>query len=619
MSDYGKLTVARLKEELDKRGLPKSGLKAALVQRLNEADAEAESDAPKAMQEEQGAEDQKANHTELDEDAPSTVVTRAIINGPTSTGNDLPIPPPTRTEDQLPVERVVETQEDDLALGTASIKPNVLPSLHDSSMSPTTTEGDATLSHPRVDILPGNLTQPIETSVLKTQLPSPIQTQSEDLLPSISTQASITGEEMEDSSKRKRRSQSPPPSSIETTKRLKADSARPKVELPEDSEKSVATLDPPISPDESHMNGNAVPLHAFANSIGPTGVPPEDATQTKGTDTYTKDSPSDTRFKNLFAPPARTSPPPAKDSQDRIISPALHPATSALYIRDLMRPLNPSTLRSHLAALATPPSSSPDPDTVTQFYLDSIRTHCLVGFSNVSAASRVRSGLHDRIWPSERDRKPLWVDFVPEEKLDKWIDVEQTTKSDRGQAAKRWEVVYETEDEEVRAYLQEIGTDSSGGRIGQQSASAPMPDTVQSSREAPSGPRIKDLNHNSRQPRGGASEGKGFQALDDIFRSTVAKPKLYFLPAPKSEAARRVELLAAGRGGGRSDELRRFSFEEDRVVDRGPEFGRSGRGGLGRRGGGFDRGGQWGRGGRPYRGGGASDRRGENRSRYGQS
>ena len=39
MGAYDKMTVKDLKEELTKRGLPASGLKAALVARLNEADA----------------------------------------------------------------------------------------------------------------------------------------------------------------------------------------------------------------------------------------------------------------------------------------------------------------------------------------------------------------------------------------------------------------------------------------------------------------------------------------------------------------------------------------------------------------------------------------------------
>ncbi|KAL8970971.1 MAG: hypothetical protein Q9183_001272, partial [Haloplaca sp. 2 TL-2023] len=52
MPEYEKLTVVKLREELVNRGLPKTGLKAALIQRLAEADEQAakpedETDAPK--------------------------------------------------------------------------------------------------------------------------------------------------------------------------------------------------------------------------------------------------------------------------------------------------------------------------------------------------------------------------------------------------------------------------------------------------------------------------------------------------------------------------------------------------------------------------------------------
>lgn len=304
--------------------------------------------------------------------------------------------------------------------------------------------------------------------------------------------------------------------------------------------------------------------------------------QVKSVESPMKPSPSDTRFKSLFTAPTNLEPASSQsrypDTEDRIVCPALHPATSALYVRELMRPLKVETLKDHLIALATPPDTDVRPDVMTGFFLDSIRTHCLVGFENISAASRVRSGLHDRVWPNERDRRQLWVDFVPEEKLKKWIDVEQTAGSGRGQPLKRWEVVYEDEEDGIKAYLQEVGSNSGGLRA----AKPPRGDAGQGVQVAPpTGPRNSRSEPRSSQQR--VDSGKGFRALDDLFTSTVAKPKLYYLPVSKAEAERRLAKLAAGRGGGRSEEMRRFSFEEGCIVDNGPEFGRGGYG----RGGGY--------------------------------
>lgn len=325
-----------------------------------------------------------------------------------------------------------------------------------------------------------------------------------------------------------------------------------------------------------------------------------------------KHSPSDTRFKNLFTGSSKCEDSPIQqasysDLEDRVVSSAIHPATSALYIRDFMRPLKPENLKEHLIALATPSNITPDAQIVTEFFLDAVRTHCLVAFVNTSAASRVRSSLHSRVWPDERTRRPLWVDFVPEEKIKKWIEVEQAAPSSRGQSAKRWEVVYEDEEDGIKAYLQEAGSNSTAPRpIQPHSLRAEVGQGVLG---APLGPRIREVER--RPPHSGdaskADHGKGFQALDDLFKSTAAKPKLYYLPVDKLRVDKRLDKLDASRGGGKGGEMRKYTFEEEVLVDRGPEYSSRGRGGSGGRGGGHS--GGYSRRGGGYRGDTWRDRR----------
>ncbi|KAG6139885.1 hypothetical protein E4U38_007823 [Claviceps purpurea] len=124
---------------------------------------------------------------------------------------------------------------------------------------------------------------------------------------------------------------------------------------------------------------------------------------------------------------------------DRHVEPSIHPATSALYINNLMRPLRPADLRAHIVALAAAPGSPPDDDIVIKFHLDFIRTHALICLSSVSAASRVRQLLHGRVWPNESNRKALHIDFIPPDKMDSWIAMEE---SGGRRAATRWEVTY---------------------------------------------------------------------------------------------------------------------------------------------------------------------------------
>lgn len=475
----------------------------------------------------------------------------------------------------------------------------------------------------------------------------------------IPRQGSLSGEEaLEDMKKRKRRSTTPPPSSASVPKKAKLEDARPHVKLPEDtSMEEIDTAPKPRAPVEetpqaqgpaqaqdvvvtdapavgevevssrtqtAETPGEYVPpIERAAETLNEASEEPREEpaqqapepteSSTAPLESPARRSPSDARFKNILPPSTRrdTSPAPTTDRLDRTVTPALHPATTALYIRNILRPLHVENLRDHLLSLATPSSASPDPTMITTFHLDAIRTHCLVRFSSVAAASRVRTGLHDRIWPDEKNRKPLWVDFVPEEKLEKWIEVEnEGEKGGRGAGGrKRWEVVYEDEEAGVKAYLQEVGSNTGGPR-GSAQAPRPRPTTEIGAgvKGAPSGPRIRDSHQDRPQqpPPPSMDKARGFQALDDLFRSTAAKPKLYYLPVPRRTADKRLDMLADGRGGGRGgDEMRRYTFEEGLLVDRGPEFGMRGRGG----GGGYR--GRGGRGG-GYRG----DDRGEYRGDY---
>lgn len=482
-------------------------------------------------------------------------------------------------------------------------------------------------------------------------------------------------EALNDARKRKRRSQSPVPSTQSIVqKRARLDDASPHVHLeiedgPKREDEQVQILqsdggmDEPTRPNMHEQEGermdvdgkrevdladessiqNAVPPPQTAGSPSRAASPkdvarePEDQlngevpTSTELHDTRTSPrrspspskpstiSPKASRYKDAFTGSGPTeriphrSPSPLNDDDYRDIAPALHPATPALYIRELMRPLHPPTLKNHLIALATPQRSSPDPNILKEFFLDQIRTHCFVAFANVSAASRVRSALHNAIWPEERSRKPLWADFIPEEKVQEWIKIEQDSASGgSGRAAygKRWEVIYQKtdmgeEDTGINAVLREVGSNGPMSNLGQGRG-------VQG---APLGPRRREperggprQSQHSSHPSASRSSGSGFLALDSLFRSTTAKPKLYYLPVSKGLAESRLDRLnhlSARRPGyhrGNGDEMRRYTFEDgDRMVDVGPDHIPGGRGyggpnryrggyGYGARGDGRDRG-----------------------------
>lgn len=413
------------------------------------------------------------------------------------------------------------------------------------------------------------------------------QAASEQLAPSGTELSTPTPMEevIEDARKRKRRSVTPVPAPEEIAKKkIRTEEGSPRVVLKED----IGAGGPPD--DAAPLSPREVPEDRPAEEIRQ----PEDLAARQASITEEsrgRKAAPDARFKGLFAAAEPEPIRPASPSGDAVmedaeVEPALHVATAAIYIDGLMRPLQPAALRNHLVSLATPPGDSPDPNIVLDFYLDPIKTHCLVSFTSISAASRVRSALHNTVWPNERNRKTLFVDFVPEDKLQEWIGIEDESQR-RGGPPPRWEVKYDSTPDGVEAVLREVDL----------KASAPRGREPNTTRPPPLGPRAsftyRDRRPSAQQTADGPSRpGQGFKALDDLFRSTTTKPKLYYLPVPRDVVDRRLDrfddLIRKGsyprRGG---DETRRISFEDtDHFVDNGPEYGgRNRRRRRGRRGG----------------------------------
>ncbi|PWW79045.1 hypothetical protein C7212DRAFT_356249 [Tuber magnatum] len=302
--------------------------------------------------------------------------------------------------------------------------------------------------------------------------------------------------------------------------------------------------------------------------------------------------PKDARFKGLFndsSSTAATNNPPVashyynqasdqatgqlaaqiEDEDDTPIPPSIHPATRALYIRNFARPLSEPALKAHLTALASAPSSAstaitsqPSESPIEYVYLDTIKTHALIIFTTLTAATRVRVGIHTKVWPNERSRKPLWADFVPEESVAGWVNREKQ----RGPGA-RWEVVYDREAGEggVRAELEEVGGRriGPGGGVGVEVLGAPTGprgerrgaqiaerefgarSTASNFAAATAGPTIN--NTTQRTTGGGRVVVKD---LDQLFRSTTTKPKLYWMPVDPGISRERMAAYERGRGNG---------------------------------------------------------------------
>lgn len=390
----------------------------------------------------------------------------------------------------------------------------------------------------------------------------------------------LNTEELEaDSRKRKRRSQSPslPSQDIKAKKVRPSQEAVPDVHLKEDDD---------VAMEQKQPEDDTEPAVQGENGNNGTHIAETEAIETNAPitelDTKREKKEKTDRYRSLAKQDIRDTLQDALQD-DRPIAPALHPATPALYIRNFMRPLRPEQLRAHLVSLASPPSGSPDASVVETLFLDAMKTHALVLFSTTIAASRVRASLHGSIWPPEGNRKELWVDFVPDDRVQDWIKKEEDAivaeKAARaaGQSvdAKRFEVVYPSIDGSVAAVFQELGS------------SAPL--------NAPRGPRgSTDIRRPSQPaplliaptPDTRQDIKQAFGTLDHLFSSTAAKPNLYYLPVSDPISDARMKELenetsrdwapdATRKGRGIKMEMKyKYSFDdENRIVETGEDRG----------------------------------------------
>ncbi|KAJ5087777.1 DNA-binding SAP [Penicillium angulare] len=595
MSDYSSWKVADLKAELKNRGIPQTGLrlKQQIIDKLVEEDAKAqpeEAAPPSEPQPEILPEPEpqpEAQQAPVEESVPSPQ-NASTETAPAEPEQDAPVaqeepsqPSPAREVDtprkdgeslqpevanELPAEEGIKTEEE----AKTAERPQT--ENEDTDMT-----GVESVAREEDKAERKSETQEVEQDaedddepVKETSVPSALPTSEANT--ELSTPLPIE-EALEDKRKRKRRSQSPIPTpEAIANKKARAKEESPRVLLKDDNEfasQGIETKDTAVEPRSAPTEQKEI-----------SSAPPK----------------QDARFRGLFAPSgpavARKSPPPRDDvpMEDAEVEPALHPATAALYIDGLMRPLQPNALRNHLINLAAAPGSDPNPDIIQDFFLDAIKTHCFACFTDIAAASRVRAGLHGTTWPNERNRKRLGADFIPEDQVKQWIQTEEESRNRSGPPV-RWEVQYEpsSEGQGIRAVLTESGPT--------QAAAPSRPREAGFNRTPPLGPRGSASAHVDRRPSNAppappSRPGQGFKPLDDLFASTTTKPKLYYLRVPRKIADQRLdqfdELLKKGtfprRGG---DDMRRITFEdEDYFVDGGSEYGPKGMPSRGGRGGG---------------------------------
>ncbi|KAF2966387.1 hypothetical protein GQX73_g7194 [Xylaria multiplex] len=531
------MKVVELKAELKRLGLPQNGLKAELVSRLEEAAAASE-DVPAASSEPLT---EPTATAEPDEAQPSEGVEHA---------NDIP---------ELPrAQSIPEPRAESAA---------------------------AMVQDTAINDVPAQTTS--NTTVSET--------------PSLPAAEEV----VQDVQKRKRRSTTPPPSEEVVRKRLRQDDSNETQDITSaiasDKHETLALENeytdqvPTVDADTTAEGGESTErLPELNEKERPSGRDPADGvdeqedTRVEG-DRVAITTTHDNGVREVgdvgdVEDSAMTDAGATRDqrvayspSPERDIEPSMHPATCALYIKNFMRPLRPQAVRDHLLELATPANAPLDPDIIVNFYLDNIRTHAFAVFTSISAASRVRTALHKRVWPDETNRKALWIDFIPSECFHDWTDTEQQAKGNMP----RYEVFYDRdEDGIVTARLEEADANQATRR-------APVSPVVHPDRKAsiPTGPsRPSGIENAPTGPRNPYSHNghpamyPGRQEQLELgFIKTESNPPILYRPIATELVHRRLDCLAQAKDPRYNEEsgkdYHRYYFERDDVlVNRGPEI-----------------------------------------------
>lgn len=251
---------------------------------------------------------------------------------------------------------------------------------------------------------------------------------------------------------------------------------------------------------------------------------PESITQT----TIEDEAPSSPvkRLKPTRSRSRTPEPSPHRILQDS--SPSLHPATKAIYITCLSRPLSLPTFTNHITSLTlskTPP---------VQLWLDSIKSHGYIVLDSVDDALAVRNALNSVAWPPNENRKALSVDFIPEGSVQEFIEREESSRGQRydivyikrdGKVTPRHRIAESRESHPIRLIDDSTSTTTVEKPRLSETSSVPM--GPRATREFP--PRERE------RERVEVREGEKVRVLkpDELFRKTVTKPWIYWAEAAK--------------------------------------------------------------------------------------
>lgn len=209
--------------------------------------------------------------------------------------------------------------------------------------------------------------------------------------------------------------------------------------------------------------------------------------------------------------------------KERIVPPSQKPATTSLRIDRFLRPFTLKAVQELLAKTGT----------VTDFWMDQIKTHCYVTYSSVEEATTTRNALYNLQWPTNGGRL-LMAEFVDPQEVKTRVEAPPQSPAPVTPSATTPTALPFQRQPQAPALSRPVNL-----RQQQLPPPPPLPPPPALSNPPPARERLPP------PPPPPKVQDPPIMTLDDLFKKTKATPRIYYLPLNEEQVAAKLQ---AGQG-----------------------------------------------------------------------
>ena len=235
-------------------------------------------------------------------------------------------------------------------------------------------------------------------------------------------------------------------------------------------------------------------------------------------------------------------------SMEKEQSPPRNPPSQVVFVQNLTRPFTLIGLQGLLKKYGQMNTE--------RFWIDKIKSKCLVTFSSIEEAEMARKELHGLRWP-DSNPKTLTADFATEEEIEIRKKADEAPPVPPPSVPQEKEVIKKTIENE-RVTEKKVVRDWDKDKVDRE----PSPPLKRRRSRSRSPRRDREFEPKKREgkfklrsryhvlthlfkvhdePMQEMPAGSPAKLLDDLFRKTAATPVIYYLPLTEEDAHRRIE------------------------------------------------------------------------------